>query len=155
MTIIHLLLLYKLCKHMKTRTMQRLQTLCCNIRPRLWHDVIIVCIQFGLPLPILIAEIVVTLKTNVSYYLEMIIVFSIVMVVNILLGMICIVLLVLWFYMLWKRKLLKSKVKFVCTQMGHIFIVLAVFFIFNLLVLIIQNTNNSNNSNKVYRLIHT
>ena len=51
MTTIHLLLLYKLCKHMETRTMQRLQTLCCNIRPRLWHDVMIVCIQFGLPYP--------------------------------------------------------------------------------------------------------
>ncbi len=33
MTTIHLLLLYKLCKHMETRTMQRLQTLCCNICP--------------------------------------------------------------------------------------------------------------------------
>ena len=65
-TIIHLLLLYKLCKHMETRTTQRLQTLCCNIRPRLWHEVMIVCIQFGLPLPILIAEIVAILKTLYS-----------------------------------------------------------------------------------------
>ena len=42
---------------MKTRIMQRLQTLCCNIH--LWHDGMIVCIQLGLPLPVLIAEIVV------------------------------------------------------------------------------------------------
>ncbi len=127
-TTIHLLLLYKLCKHMQTRTTQRLHTLCCNIRPRpyAWHDVIIVCIQFGLPLPlVLVIEIV---MTKTSYILPII-----VLAVNILLGMICIVLLVLWFYMLWKRKLLKSKAKFVCTQMGHILFVLAVFFIFNLL----------------------
>ena len=56
-TTIHFLLLYKFSKHMESRTMQRLQACCCNIRPRLWHDVIIVCIQFGLPLPILIADI--------------------------------------------------------------------------------------------------
>ena len=138
MTTIHLLLLYQLCKYMETRTTQRLQTLCCNIRPRLWHEVMIVCIQFGLPLILNIAEIVVTLKITKDFYnREMIIVlsnvFGIVLAVNILLGMICIVLLVLWFYMLWKRKLLKSKANFVCTQMGHIFFVLAVFFIFNLL----------------------
>ncbi len=36
-TVIHLVLLYKLCKHIETRTMLRLQTLCCNIRPRLRH----------------------------------------------------------------------------------------------------------------------
>ena len=41
---------------METRPIQRLQEFCCNIRPRLWHDVIIVCIQIGLPLPILIAN---------------------------------------------------------------------------------------------------
>ena len=74
-TTIHLHLLYKFSKHIETRTKQRLQALCCklcknietrpiqrlracccNIRPRLWHDVIIVCIQIGLPLPILIAN---------------------------------------------------------------------------------------------------
>ncbi len=70
MTTIHLLLLYQLCKHMQTRTMQRLQTLCCNIRPRLWHEVMIVCIQFGLPLPVLIAEIVAILKTRSIYFLR-------------------------------------------------------------------------------------
>ncbi len=51
--------------------------------------------------------------------------------VNILLGLICIVLLVLWFCILWKRKLLKSKAKFVCTQIGHILIVLVVLLIGN------------------------
>ena len=40
----------KLCKNMETRPIQRLQTLCCNTR--LWYDVMIVCIQLGLPLPI-------------------------------------------------------------------------------------------------------
>ena len=64
MTTIHLLLLYKLCKYMETRIIQRLQTLCCNIRPRLWHDVIIVCIQFGLPLPIVITEFVMILSVK-------------------------------------------------------------------------------------------
>ncbi len=139
MTTIHLLLLYQLCKYMETRTTQRLQTLCCNIRLRLWHEVMIVCIQLGLPLILNIAEIVVTSKiTKDLYNREMInvlnIVFDTLLAVNILLGMICIVLLVSWFYILWKRKLLKSKAKFVCTQMGHIFFVLAVFFIFNLLL---------------------
>ena len=132
-TTIHLLLLYKLCKHIETRTTQRLQTLCCNIRPRLWHEAMIVCIQLGLPIPLLIVDIVVILKT--SYHLEMIICYSIVLAVNIILGLICIVLLVLWFCMLWKRRLLKSKAKFVCTQMGHILFVLAVLLIFNLLAL--------------------
>ncbi len=66
-TTIHLLLLYKLCKYMQTRTMQQLQALCCNIRPCLWHEVMIVCIQLGLPLPVLIVEIVVILKTNSIY----------------------------------------------------------------------------------------
>ncbi len=118
---------------MQIGTTQRLQTLCCNIRPRLWHDVMIVCIQLGIPLPLVIADIMVTLKTNLNTS-DMIICFSIVLLaVNILLGLICIVLLVLWFCMLWKLKLLKSKAKFVCIQMGHILFVLAVFFIFNLL----------------------
>ena len=70
-TTIHLLLLYKLCKHIETRTTQRLKALCCNIRPRLWHEVMIVCIQLGFPLALLITEIVVIQKT--SYHLEMII----------------------------------------------------------------------------------
>ncbi len=139
-TTIHLLLLYQLCKHMQTRTIQRLQTLCCNIRPRLWHDVIIVCIQFGLPLPILITEIVVTLKTTFKskkllFEVENYYIIGPLLAVNILLGLICIVLLVLWFGMLWKRRLLKSKVKFVCTQMGHILLVLVVFLIGNILLL--------------------
>ena len=132
MSTIHLHLLYKLCKHMQIGTMQRLQTLCCNIRPRLWHEVIIVCIQLGIPLPLVIADMV-TLKTNLIYTLEVIICYSIVLAVNILLGLICTVILVLWFCMLWKRRLLKSKAKFVCTQMGHILFVLAVFFIINVL----------------------
>ncbi len=132
-TTIHLLLLYKLCKHIETRTTQRLKALCCNIRPRLWHEVMIVCIQLGFPLALLIIEIVMIQKT--SYHLEMIICYSIVLAVNILLGLICIVLLVLWLCMLWKRRLLKSKAKFVCTQMGHILFFLAVLFTFNLLAL--------------------
>ncbi len=140
MTTIHLLLLYQLCKHMKTRTMQRLQACCCNIRPRLWHDVMIVCIQLGLPLPILIAEIVVRWKTpfesklydsEVEYYY----IIAPLLAVNILLGLVCIVMLVLWFGILWKRRLLKSKVKFVCTQIGHILLVLVVYLIGNILLL--------------------
>ncbi len=143
MTTIHLLLLYQLCKHMKTRTMQRLQACCCNIRPRLWHDVMIVCIQLGLPLPILIAEIaeiaeIVVISTPFEsklYEAEDNYITGPLLAVNILLGLICIVLLVLWFGMLWKRRLLKSKVKFVCTQMGHILLVLVVFLIGNILLL--------------------
>ncbi len=135
MTTIHLLLLYQLCKYMETRTMQRLQTLCCNIRPRLWHEVMIVCIQFGLPLPVLIAEVVAILKTRSIYFLkeETYYIVRPILAVNILLGLLCIVLLVLWFGMLWKRRLLKSKVKFVCTQMGHILFILVVFLIGNIL----------------------
>ncbi len=139
MTTIHLLLLYKLCKHIETRTMQRLQTLCCNIRPRLWHDVMIVCIQLGLPLPLLITEIVETLKIKrYNMYLiklEMNCFIRPLLSVNILLGLICTVILVLWFCMLWKRRLLKNKVKFVCTQIGHILFILVVFIIWNILYL--------------------
>ncbi len=139
MTTIHLLLLYKLCKHMQTRIMQRLQACCCNIHPRLWHEVMIVCIQFGLPLPILITETVAILKTlsimKVFIFLEMYCFIVPLVGVNILLGLICIVLLVLWFCMLWKRNMLNSKVKFVCTQMGHILFVLVVFFIWNIIYL--------------------
>ncbi len=132
-TTIHLLLLYKLCKHMQTRIMQRLQTLCCNIHPRLWHEVMIVCIQLGLPLPILIAEIVAILKTHSVYfkYETANYIFLPLVGVNILLGLICIVLVVIWFCMLIKRKLLKSKAKFVCTQISHILIVLVVLLIGN------------------------
>ncbi len=140
MTTIHLLLLYQLCKHMKTRTIQRLQTLCCNIRPHLWHDVMIVCIQLGPPLPILIADLVVRLKTpfestKLLFAVENYYILLPLLAVNILLGLICIVLLVLWFGMLWKRRLLKSKMKFVCTQMGHIILVLVVLLVGNILLL--------------------
>ncbi len=140
MTTIHLLLLYKLCKHMQTRTMQRLQTLCCNIRPRLWHEVMIVCIQLGLPLPILITDLVAILKTSLvihknDFDWEFNCFMKPLLAVNTLLGLICIVLLVVWFGMLWKRKLLKNKLKFVCTQMGHIFFVLVVFLIWNVICL--------------------
>ncbi len=139
MTTIHLLLLYKLCKHIETRIMQRLQTLCCNIRPRLWHDVMIVCIQFGLPLPMLISEVVSTLKTKVYNMnltkLEIFYFIKPMLAVNTLLGLICIILLVLWFCILWKRRLLNSKVKFVCTQMGHILFVLVVFLTWNTICL--------------------
>ncbi len=134
-TTIHLLLLYKLCKHIKTRTMQRLQTLCCNIRPRLCHEMMIVCIQLGLPLPILIAEIVMTLKTLyliLSYVIYVEVKYMVVLVVvNTLLGLICIVLLVVWFGILIKRKLLKNRAKFMCTQISHILIVLVVLLIGN------------------------
>ena len=138
MTTIHLLLLYKLCKHIKTRTTQRLQTLCCNIRPRLWHEEMIVCIQFSLPLPILIVELVMILKSlSIDEELgsEMNGIIRPLLAVNILLGFICTVLLVLWFGMLWKRNLLNNKVKFVYTQMGHILFILVVFFIWNIIYL--------------------
>ncbi len=135
-TTIHLLLLYQFCKHMRTRTIQRLQACCCNIRPCLWHDVMIVCIQLCLPLPILIADIVVRLKTRSEsvYFIteEINYVLLPLVVVNILLGLICIVLVVLWFCMLIKRKLLKSKV---CIQISHILI--------TLVVILIGNTANS------------
>ena len=133
-TTIHLLLLYKLCKHIETRTTQRLQALCCNIRSRLWHEVMIVCIQFSLPLPLLITELVmIILKTHsVSFrYVERYYIFLPTLAVNILLGLICIVLLMVWFCMLIKRKLLKNKAKFVCTQISHILIVLVVLLIGN------------------------
>ncbi len=138
-TTIHLLLLYKLCKYIETRTTQRLQALCCNIRPQPWHDVMIVCIQLGIPLPLLIADIVVILKTrsievykveNYIKYIE-----KPLLAVNALLGLICTVLLMLWCCMLWKRRLLKNKVKFVCTQMGHILLVLVVLLIGSILLL--------------------
>ena len=126
-TTVHLLLIYKLCKHM-----QRL-SLCCNIRPRLRHEVMIVCIQLGLPLPILIAEIVAILKTQSVYFKHDVAnyFFLPIVAVNMLLGLICIVLLVVWFCMLIKKKLLKSKAKFVCTQISHILIVLVVLLIGN------------------------
>ena len=140
-TTIHLLLLYKLCKYIETRTTQRLQTLCCNIRPRPRHDVMIVCIQLGLPLPILIDEIVVILKTHSIFtYMDRVQMYMYIqtslLAVNILLGLICTMLLVLWFCMLWKRGLLKNKLKFVCTQMGHILLVLVVLLIGNILLLV-------------------
>ncbi len=140
-TTIHLLLLYKLCKHIETRTTQRLQALCCNIRPRLWpHDVIIVCFQLGLPLPIFIADIVVKLKTiSIDFIYEVEdYIYSIeksLLAVNALMGLICIVLLMLWFCMLWKTRLLKNKVKFVCTEMGQILLVLVVLLIGSILLL--------------------
>ena len=133
-TTIHLLLLYKLCKYMQTRIMQRLQALCCNICPRPRHEVMIVCIQLGLPLPILITEIVVILKKNSIYFVfsvESYIQISLV-AVNTPMGLICTVLLVFWFGILWKRRLLKNKVKFVCTEMGHILLVLVVGLIGNI-----------------------
>ena len=118
--------------------MQRLRALCCNIRPRLWHEVMIVSIQLGLPLPILIVEIVVMIKTNSVYFIYQVeynyIEISL-MAFNALLGLICTVLLVLWFCMLWKRRLLKNKVKFVCTQMGCTLLVLVVLLIGNILLL--------------------
>ncbi len=129
-TTIHLLYLYKLCKHIETRTIQRLQACCCNIRPHLWHEVMIVCIQLGLPLPLLIADIVI-LKTHINldkFIVDMEFKYFILptLAVNILLGLVCTVILVLWFCILKKRKLLKSKAKFVCTQISHILIVLVV-----------------------------
>ena len=139
MTTIHNILLYKLCKHMETRTMQRLQELCCNIRPRLWHEVILVCIQVGLPIPIIITEIVVILKAPLIIddleEFEKKGFIRPLLIVNVLLGLICIVLLVSWFGMLWKRRFLRNKVKFVCTQMGHIFFVLVVILTWNIIYL--------------------
>ena len=82
----------------------------------------------GLPLLILIVEIVVILKTHsVSFrYVERYYFFLPTLAVNILLGLICIVLLMVWFCMLIKRKLLKNKIKFVCTQISHILVVLLI-----------------------------
>ena len=151
-TTIHLLLLYKFSKHMETRIMQtlcckvskhregtrttqRLQTLCSNIRPRLWHEVVIVCIQLGLPLPILIAYLYVPTAAFFSFALvETYCFFLPLLATSILLDLVCIVLLVVWLCKLWKRKLLRSKAKFVCTQMGHIIFVLVVFLIGNILI---------------------
>ena len=137
MITIHLLLLYKLCKHIETRTTQRLQALCCDIRLRLWHEVMIVCIQLSLPLPMVIAKVVVILKTSLIIYKkdfgwEFIYLMRPILAVNTLLGLTCIVLLVVWFGMLWKRGLLNSKVKFVCTQMGHVLFVLVIFLMWNI-----------------------
>ncbi len=80
--------------------MQRLQTLCCNIRPRLWHEVMIVCIQIGLPLPILIADLVLTLNA-VSFdtlFIEVELFGFVIplVLVNILFDLICIVMVVDW-----------------------------------------------------------
>ena len=138
MTIVHFLLLYKLCKHIETRTMEWLRACCCNIRPRLWHDIIIACIQLGLPLPILIVDIVMIQTTNLisAYNTEYNYIEIPLLAVNALVGLICTVLLVLWFYVLWKRRLLKNKVIFVCTQMGHILLVLVVCLIGNILLLL-------------------
>ena len=136
-TTIHLLLLYKLCKHIETRITQRLRALRCNICPHLWHDVMIVCIQLGLPLPVLIADIVMTLKTRSIYFIEEELYYIVrpLLAVNALLGLTCTVILVSWFCMLWKRRLLKNKVKFVCTQMGHILFILVVLLIGSILLL--------------------
>ncbi len=95
----------------------------------------IVCIQLGLPLPVLIAEIVVILKTNSMYFIsvEMNCFIIPLLGVNTILDLICILLLVVWVCMLWKRRLLRSKVTFVCTQISHILIILVVFLIGNIL----------------------
>ena len=75
----------------------------------------IVCIQLGLPLPILIAEIVVILKThsfmNLVNFIDMEInsIFLPIVAVNILLDLICIVMLVVWFCMLIRDNCLKAK----------------------------------------------
>ncbi len=120
---------------MQTRTTQRLRALCCNIRPRLWHEVMIVCIQLSLPLPILY---------NSWHCVDIENTFSLLYIFgNTLLfstsggsqhttiGLVCIVLLVIWFCMLVKKKWLKNKAKFVCTQMGHTLIILVVLLIGN------------------------
>ena len=99
----------------------------------------IVCIQLGLPLPVLIVEIVVILKTNSIYFVynvQLYIEISL-LAVNTPMGLICTVLLVSWCCMLWKRRLLKNKVKFVCTEMGHILLVLVVDLIGNILLLLL------------------
>ena len=55
-----------------------------------------------------------------------------VLVASIILDLICIVVLVVWVSKLWKRRLLRSKAKFVLTQIGHIFFLLFVFLIGNI-----------------------
>ena len=115
-TTIHFLLLYKFSKHIESRTMQQLQACCCNIRPRLWHDVIIVCIQFGLPLPLLTADIALV---YLRLTLEILLILVSLLIASILLDLICIVMLVVWVCKLRKRKLLKRKTKFVTYYQLH------------------------------------
>ncbi len=136
-TTIHLHLLYKFSKHIETRTTQRIQTLCCNIRPRLWYDVMIVCIQFGLPLPILIADIVSLNSDCYMDYLKHMLedihyILIPVLAASTLLDLLCIVMLVVWVRKLWKRRLLRSKAKFVCSQISHILFLLVIFLIGNI-----------------------
>ena len=135
MTTIHIFLLYKLLKHIETRTMQRLRACCCNVRPRLWHEVVLVCFQFGYPIPLLITELVVRLSPG-FIFVQLYTYFLPLVAINILFDLICIVLLLIWFYMLSKKKLLKSKAKVVCTQMGHILFVLVVFLTGNIIFVV-------------------
>ncbi len=128
-TILRLLLLYKSFKQIATGTTQRQQTHSNNR----WQEVMIVCIKVELALG---AQFVATLmtysffSTKVELYLMRPLVSL--QAVNILSGLTCIVMLVVWFCILWKRKLLKNKVKFVFTEMAHILFVIVVFLFWNI-----------------------
>ncbi len=118
-----------------------------NICPRLWHDVMTVCIQLGLPLPLLIAEIVTsstssTSRTISDYFMYVnqlqihIFILIPLLVASTLLDLLCIVVLVVWVYKLWNKRLLKSKARFVCTQISHILFLLVIFLIGNIIFLV-------------------
>ena len=55
-----------------------------------------------------------------------------VLIASILLDLLCIVMLVVWVHKLWKRRLLRSKAKFVLTQIGHMIFLLVIFLIGNI-----------------------
>ncbi len=136
-TIFYLFAVYKLCKLKAPKTMQQIQTLR-NDRLHLWEKVMIVCIHVG--------EISFEIGSHLLLYIWIgyMSIYSTKMklnlmrpllsqlAVNIPLGLICIVLLVIWFHILWDRKLLKNQVKFVWTQMGHTLFVIVVFLIWNI-----------------------
>ena len=139
MTTIHIILLLKLCKYMKTKHLKKLNSLLqtlFSIQPRVWYDVIIVCVQFGIPLPLLIVELVVSKQLrDIIIDWEMVCFIRPILVVNIILGLTCIIMLIVWFVVMIKERLLKNKLRFVCTHMGHIFFVLSVSLIWNTMYL--------------------
>ncbi len=139
MTTIHIILLLKLCKHIKTKKQNSLLQTLFSIQPRVWYDVIIVCVQFFIPLPLLIVELVVRQKLRdtiieweMNYFTRFI------LVVNIILGLTCIIMLIVWFVVMIKERLLKNKLRLVCTHMGHIFFVLLVSLMWNTVYLFTQ-----------------
>ncbi len=110
----------------------------------------IVCIQLGLPLPLIIDEFVVR-QSMYFKRMEQNYILIPVLIANILLDLVCIVLLLVWVYRLWKRKLLKSKAKFVCTLIIHTLLILVVFLIGNIIFLF----SNFENAFVVYFALRT